>query len=91
MADIGIDELRHAFTRFLEIGLSKVVWHAEDGIKSWQSAKDIADRLVKMTDANMFDSDELYELHDTLFERYCFFLDVINFDLPVAFFAELKT
>ena len=90
LSDIGIDELRHAFTRFLETGLSKVIWHAEDGLKTWQSAKNIADRLVKMTDSNMLDSDELYELHDTLLERYCFFLDVVNLDMPRSFFTELK-
>lgn len=90
LSDVGIDELRHAFTRFLEIGLSKLVWHAEDGVKTWQSAMNIADKLIKMTDANIFDCDELYELHDTLLERYCFFLDVINYDMPQSFFAELK-
>lgn len=90
LSDISIDELRHSFTRWLELGLSKLVWRPEDGIKSWQSTKSIADRLMQMTDANIFDSDDLYDLHDTLLERYCFFLDITNFDLPQSFFAELK-
>ena len=90
LSDIGIDELRHSLTRFLEIGLSKLVWHSQDGIKTWTATKNIADKLVKKTDANIFDSDELYELHDTLFERYCFFLDIVNLDMPQSFFAELK-
>jgi hypothetical protein len=91
LADVSLDEFRRAFTRFLEIGLSKIVWHAEDGIKTWQSALNIADKLVKMTEANMFDSDELYELHDSLLERYCFFLDVVNYDMQATFFEELKS
>ncbi len=90
LSDIGIDEFKRSFTRFLEIGLSKMVWHAEDSTKTWHSVKTIADRLVAMTDASFFDSDELYELHDTLLERYCFFLDVVNFDLPLAFFSEMR-
>ena len=90
LADVSLDEFRRAFTRFLEIGLSKVVWHAEDGIKTWQSVLNIADRFSKMTEVNMFDSDELYELHDSLLERYCFFLDVVNYDMPLAFFEQIK-
>jgi hypothetical protein len=91
LSDIGIDEFKHSFTRFLELGLSKVVWQPQDGIKTWQSVLNISDRLIKMTEANMFDSDELYELQDTLLERYCFFLDVVTSDMPLAFFEELKS
>lgn len=88
--DICLDEFRRAFTRFLEIGVSKIVWHAEDGLDTWKSAKEIAMRLERMTDAKMFDSDELYELHDTLLERYCYFLDVVTLDMKPDFFGELK-
>lgn len=88
--DISIDEFRRAFTRFLEIGVSKIVWHAEDGLDTWKSVKEIATRLERMTDAKMFDSDELYELHDTLLERYCYFLDIVALDMKPDFFEELK-
>lgn len=90
LSDIGLDEFRRSFTRFLEIGLSKVVWCAQDGIKTWQSVINIADRLAKMTEANMFDSDDLYELHDSLLERYCYFVDIVTMDVQHSFFEELK-
>lgn len=90
LSDIGLDEFKRSFTRFLELGMSKVVWQPQDGIKTWQSVLNISDKLMKMTEANMFDSDELYELQDTLLERYCFFLDVVTYDMLPAFFEELK-
>jgi hypothetical protein len=90
LGDIGIDKLREAFNRFLELGISRLAWIAGDGIKTWQSAKNIADRLSKMADANIFDSDELYELHDTLLERYCFFLNAVKTIAPSSLFSELK-
>lgn len=90
LSDIGLDQFKRSCTRLLELGLSKIIWQPQDGIKTWQSVLTISDRLLKMTEADMFDSDELYELQDTLFERYCYFLDVVNYDLSTAFFEELK-
>lgn len=90
LLDISLDELRQVFSRFLELGLSKLVWHAQEGTKTWKVAKDICDRFVRMSDAKMFDSDELYELHDSLFERYCYFLDIVNFNMPNSFFSDLR-
>ena len=82
--------LRTACTRFLEIAVGKLSWVAEDGIKTWHSAKDIADKLTNMSAAKIVDSDDLYELLDTLFERYYFFVDAAKNLLPSSFFSELK-
>jgi hypothetical protein len=88
--DVSIDEFRHAFTRFLEVGLSKIVWHAEDGLDTWRSVKQIATKLEGMTDTKVCGDDDLYELHDTLLERYCYFLDIVTPDMKPGFFDELK-
>lgn len=90
LSDITIDEFRHSLVRFLEVGLSKLIWHPEDGLKTWLSANAITNSLVAMNDYNMIDSDDIYELKDTLLERYCFFIDIVSPELPANFFVSLK-
>ena len=90
LADVTIDEFRDTLVCFLDVGLSKLIWHPEDGLQTWLSANAIANSLVAMADNNMFDSDDAYELKDTLLERYCFFIDIVSKDLPANFFPSLK-
>lgn len=90
LADITIDEFKHSLVRFVDLGLSKLIWHPEDGLSTWLSANAIANSLGAMADHDMFLMDDLYDLKDTLLERYCFFIDVVGKELPSNFFTCLK-
>jgi hypothetical protein len=90
LGDITIDEFRHSLVRFLEMGLNKLIWHPEDGLATWLSANSIANSLVAMSNYDMLSADDIYELKDSLLERYCFFIDVVSQELPTSFFVSLK-
>lgn len=90
LADISLDEFRHTLVLFLETGLNKLIWIPEDGLKTWLSANAIANTLQAMSDSNMFGSEDIYELKDSLLEQYCFFIDRVNAKLPANFFTNLK-
>ena len=38
----------------------------------------LANSLVAMANYDMFNSDDTYELKDSLLERYCFFIDIVS-------------
>jgi len=89
--DSSIEELRAMMLRFLEAGLSKLVWHPGDGIETWESVKNIADHLAELANKDIInDLEDLNDLFVSLLERYIFFLDISNDDLPLSFYKEIK-
>ncbi len=74
---------------FFDLALGKLLWHPVQGIKTWHVTTSIADKLTHIAKHSVLSSDQLATLHDALFERYCFFLDVVGQDLPLSFFADL--
>jgi hypothetical protein len=90
LKDISIADLSHAWARFLDVCISKLIWHPDDGKKTWYLTKSVANNLEQMADRAIFDSDDLYDLHDALLERYLYFIDIVNTDLSNDFFAALK-
>lgn len=89
--EITAEELRKSLLLFLEIALSKLVWSPYEQTETWQLCKNIADQLAVLMETNIIaDPDDLNDLYVTLVERYCYFLEVTNPDLPVSFFEKLK-
>ncbi len=89
--EMSIEQLRQSFIRFLEIGLSKLVWSPEDGEKTWNSVKDISYQLATLVDNNILvDINDLDDLFWTLTYRYCYFLEIAGSDLPLEFFEKVK-
>jgi hypothetical protein len=89
--EMSIESLRQTVVRFLEVGLSKLVWSAHDHDKSWESLKTISDRIATLMECNVIDDlNDLDELFWTLVHRYCYFLDLHSTELPVAFYEKVK-
>jgi len=89
--DSSVEELRAMVLRFLEAGLSKLVWHPGDGIETWESVKNIADHLAELANKDIItDLEDLNDLFISLLERYIFFLDISNDALPLTFYKEIK-
>ncbi|TET05893.1 hypothetical protein E3J79_03825 [Candidatus Dependentiae bacterium] len=91
LQDSSVEELRTMVLRFLEIGLSKLIWHPEDSKETWKSVKTIADNLAEFVDSEIIsDIEDLNDLYISLLERYIFFLDISNNELPISFYQHVK-
>lgn len=89
--DISIEELRKTMMIFLEGALSKLIWCPADLGDTWKSVKTVAQQLAVLRDHGIItDVDDLNSLYITLIERYCFFIDVVSFDMPSSFYQEIK-
>lgn len=88
--DISDFELKKALNKFLDVGLNKLIWRPSDEIQTLRCAQSIATQLMSLSKNNWLDSDDLYDLTDTLFERYLYFLDICCLELPISFFCEAK-
>lgn len=89
--EISIEGLRQTLIRFLEVGLSKLIWNAQDHEKSWDSLKTLSDRIATLVEYNIVDDlNDLDELFWTLVHRYCYFLDLHSTHLPVSFYERVK-
>lgn len=87
--DATIDDFVADFTLFLDLALGKLLWLPADGIKTWHLMTRVAGKLTRMATSFVWSHERLQPLHDALFERYCFFIDLVAQDLPSSFFSEL--
>jgi len=88
---VSVEELRSGLIRFLEIILNKLIWHPEDGVKTWNLVKSIADHLADFVESDIIaDTEDLNDLYISLVERYIFFLDINVNELPIAFYRGVK-
>lgn len=84
-------ELRQAIIRFLELGLSKLIWSPEDHQAIWPSIKKISHQLEALLDRNIIeDANDLDDLYWSLIHRFCYFLEITGSSLPVDFYEHVK-
>lgn len=77
--------------RFLETGISKLLWMAEDSVYTWQEFKKLGDQLMEMRKADIiFDDLDLNEVSKCLVERFTYFLDIVGDELPNSFFEQAR-
>lgn len=89
--EMSIESLRQTVVRFLELGLSKLIWSAHDNERSWESLKTMSERIASLMEVNIIDDlNDLDELFWTLVHRYCYFLDLNSTELPISFYEKVK-
>ena len=89
--EMSIEALRQTVVRFMEVGLSKLIWNAQDHEKSWESLKTLSDKIATLMEFNIVDDlNDLDELFWTLIHRYCYFLELHTTELPVSFYERVK-
>ncbi len=89
--EVNMELLRQTLVRFLEVGLGKLVWSPKDPEQSWQSVKNISDRLATLMEQNVIgDLNDLDDLYWSLLHRYRYFLEIHGSDLSLAFYQKLK-
>ncbi len=85
------EQLRQIFIRFCEIALSKLIWDPATHEATWLTTKRIAEQLAHLLEYNILDdTNDLEDLHATLLNRYCYFIDITATDMPSSFFAAIR-
>lgn len=85
------EQLRQGIIRFCEIGLSKLVWDPAAHEETWNITKKIGEQLVAFLEHNIFDDiNDLDDLHWTLLNRYCYFLELTPADMPSSFYQKVR-
>jgi hypothetical protein len=88
--DVSTEYLRQTIIRFVEGGLSKILWDPTDK-HIWGSVKRIGDHLIELTKHNIItDTDDLNDLAWSLVHRLCYFIDITGSDLPREFYEEIN-
>lgn len=84
-------ELRKLLMLFLELSINKLVWNPQEYEHTWGNVKTIAEQIEKLHKNNMItDHDDVNSLYISLIERYCFFLDLTQSQLPASFYQKIK-
>jgi hypothetical protein len=77
--------------RFLEVGLSKLIWNPHEQEKTWESVKSISHHLATLMKYNIVDDlNDVDELFWTLIHRYRYFLELHNTTMPLSCYAKIK-
>ncbi len=89
--EVSMEQLRQAIIRFLEVGMGKLIWNANDPERSWDSVKTISHNLASLMESNIIeDLNDLDELFWTLTHRYCYFLELNSSDVPLSCYKKIK-
>jgi len=85
------EQLRQSIIRFCEIGLGKLVWNPAAQEDTWYITKKIAEQLAMFLEYNILDDvNDLDDLHWTLLNRYCYFIELTTNDMPDSFYQALR-
>ncbi|HLW72731.1 MAG TPA: hypothetical protein VKR54_01650 [Candidatus Babeliales bacterium] len=85
------EQLRQGVIRFCEIALSKLIWDPTAQEQTWLITKKIAEQLVTLLEHNILDdTNDLDDLHWTLLNRYCYFVELTATDMPESFYTTIK-
>ena len=86
------EQLRQSIIRFCEIGLSKLVWDPAAQEDTWRITKKIAEQLATFLEYNILDDvNDLDDLHWTLLNRYCYFIELTPTDMPESFYQAIRS
>jgi hypothetical protein len=85
------EQLRQGIIRFCEIVLSKLVWDPAAHEETWRITKKIGEQLATFLEYNILDDvNDLDDLHWTLLNRYCYFLELTTGDMPESFYQSVR-
>lgn len=89
--EMNQEQIRQSLIRFCEIALSKLIWDPAAHEATWTTTKRIGEQLARLLECNILDdTNDLQDLHETLLNRYCYFIDITATDMPSSFFAAIR-
>jgi hypothetical protein len=90
--EIMQEQLRQGIIRFCEIALSKLIWDPAAQETTWNITKKISEQLVTLLEHNILDdTNDLDDLHWTLLNRYCYFIELTATDMPESFYKTIRS
>ncbi len=90
--EMAQEQLRQSLIRFCDIALGKLVWDPASHEKTWIITKKIAEQLATLVEYNILDdTNDLDDLHWSLLNRYCYFIELVATDMPESFYTEIRT
>ena len=90
--EVSMELLRQTIIRFIEVGLSKLIWNPHQCEQSWENLKTTSHYLAAMLEFNILtDINDLDELFWTLTHRYRYFLELNSVDMPLSFYDKIKS
>ena len=90
--EIVQEQLRQGIIRFCEIALSKLIWDPAAQEETWNITKKISEQLVTLLEYNILDdTNDLDDLHWTLLNRYCYFIELTATDMPESFYKTIRS
>jgi hypothetical protein len=85
------EQLRQGIIRFCEIALSKLVWDPAAQEETWRITKKIGEQLATFLEYNILDDvNDLDDLHWTLLNRYCYFIELTTPDMSESFYQAVR-
>ncbi|HSC25544.1 MAG TPA: hypothetical protein VLB80_05015 [Candidatus Babeliales bacterium] len=89
--EIVQEQLRQGIIRLCEIALSKLIWNPATHEETWFITKKIAEQLVTFLKYNVIDdTNDIDDLHWTLLNRYCYFIELTATDMPKSFYKAVR-
>jgi len=89
--EIVQEQLRQGIIRLCEIALSKLIWDPAQQEETWLITKKISEQLATLLEHNILDdTNDLDDLHWTLLNRYCYFIELTATDMPETFYKTIR-
>jgi hypothetical protein len=88
--EIDKEQLRFIVIRFLEIGISKLIWSPLDQEDVWHSFKRLSGALAQLEQNGIIIHDDLNDLLTSLVERLVYFFEITGSDLSPETLAMIE-
>lgn len=85
------EELRGMIIRFLEHGISKLIWDPEEGENVWQSITSLARNIAEFGKQGIFIYEEdLDDLYWSLITRFGYFIELAGSQIPLQVYEKIQ-
>jgi hypothetical protein len=89
--EIALEQLRTSLVRFLEIGISKLMWDPSDYTATWKHVKELSAALTRLMETKIIDdSADLDDIFWSLIQRYMFFIKINAPQIPLDFYEKIE-
>lgn len=89
--EIEVERFRQSMVRFIEIGISKMVWDITDPKSIWPNIKKVSESLENLYNSNVVhETSDLDNMCWALVHRFNYFLDITFERMPESFYYDIK-
>lgn len=90
--EVEVERFRQSMVRFIEIGISKMIWDITDSKSIWPNVKKISTSIEELYNTGIIhDINDIDNLCWSLVHRFNYFLDITFERMPESFYHDMKT